>query len=111
MLKLFLDELTTIAKVQISQIFNEECSLILEKSIKNQQIKYSEKKIIEAAEIILSNSDARSFNLISASSPFELFDEILKISLMENLLIISKSNFVPASKSLIFFAKDEPDKI
>ena len=38
-------------------------------------------------------------------------EEILNTSLMPNLLIISKSSFVPTSTSLIFLVNELPDKI
>ena len=52
-----------------------------------------------------------SFNWAKVASSFVLLGVILKRSLILIWLIVSKSNFVPASISFIFLFKDEPVKI
>ena len=52
-----------------------------------------------------------SLSCVNVTSSFEFPTEILNTSLIVNLLITSKSNFVPGSRSLIFFERETPDKI
>ena len=51
-----------------------------------------------------------SFNWANVASWFILPTEILKTSLIDNLLIVSKSSLVPSDKSLVFLFKDDPDR-
>ena len=51
-----------------------------------------------------------SFNWANVASSFTFPTVILKTSLIDNVLIVSKSNLVPSDKSFIFFVKDDPDR-
>ena len=51
-----------------------------------------------------------SFNWANVASSFTFPTVILNTSLIDSLLIVSKSNLVPSDKSFTFLVKDDPDR-